>query len=366
MKKINDIQDFLVICSGASPDLISQCPEYEKIKYSSIGATILLTSVFAFISSLFCLSLIFHSFILVLVLSVFWAMVIFNLDRYIVQSLGSFNTGYQLFCIALPRLVLAVFIGVLISKPLEVKLFENEITSFLELAKSEKISESENGYALNIDLITSQRFDCEERFEAKLKLREKYYEDYICECNGTCGTRKRGRGIECEARKNKYETYLIEIEKERLLKEIRVKQLHSTQKKLQDKLESEIEIIKSSSSDGFFSRVNALNEVGNLSSVFILMIFILIETAPIITKLIVKEGPYENLVMQCNLEFQTDLLKIRDLSEMKINKFKKLNIVSTELEFKSEETKIKDALREKTLAKYEQIRKENQHNYLNS
>ena len=56
--------------------------------------------------------------------------------------------------------------------------------------------------ALNI-----QKSSYQKTFEDKLQLREKYYKDYMCECNGTCGTGVKGRGIECEERKIKYVEY---------------------------------------------------------------------------------------------------------------------------------------------------------------
>ena len=38
-------------------------------------------------------------------------------------------------------------------------------------------------------------------YENKIQAGNKFYEDYMCECNGTCGTLIRGRGIECITRK---------------------------------------------------------------------------------------------------------------------------------------------------------------------
>ena len=38
----------------------------------------------------------------------------------------------------------------------------------------------------------------------KFEIREEYYRQYVCECDGTCGTGQRGRGTECERKENKY------------------------------------------------------------------------------------------------------------------------------------------------------------------
>ncbi|MZH03420.1 MAG: DUF4407 domain-containing protein, partial [Nitrospinae bacterium] len=116
---------------GASGEIINLCPEFEKIKYASIGATIFFTSLLAFISSFYGLSQIFESYVLVFFLALFWGIIIFNLDRYIVQSLRSGDSTQQSLLISLPRIILAVLVAIIISKPLEVKLFEDEINALM-------------------------------------------------------------------------------------------------------------------------------------------------------------------------------------------------------------------------------------------
>ena len=131
IKKPNLLELFFIRCSGASISIINICPEFEKIKYVSIGATIFFTSLLAFISSFYGLSQIFDSYLLIFPLAVFWGLIIFNLDRYIVQSLRPGDSKYNNLIISIPRITLAVLVAVIISKPLEVKLFEDEINAYL-------------------------------------------------------------------------------------------------------------------------------------------------------------------------------------------------------------------------------------------
>ena len=116
-------------------------------------------------------------------------------------------------------------------------------------------------------------------------------------------------------------------------------------------------VVMSSFNIGFFDRITALNEVGNVSSIFIMLIFILIETAPLLTKLLSKKGPYDNLVMQAEFEFETNFLKVRDFNINQREKNVHLNKISSDLEIKSKETQIKKEMRDKTLQRYEQISK---------
>ena len=95
-----------------------------------------------------------------------------------------------------------------------------------------------------------------------------------------------------------------------------------------------------------------------MASVFIMMIFILIETAPLLTKLLSKKGPYDNIIMKAEFEFETNFLKVKDFNLNQREKNKELNKISTDLEKKSIETELKNSMREKTLQRYEEIRKD--------
>lgn len=57
----------------------------------------------------------------------FWAVIIFNLDRYIVSSIKKTGKFKEEFWMALPRLLIALVLAISISKPLELRLFENRI-----------------------------------------------------------------------------------------------------------------------------------------------------------------------------------------------------------------------------------------------
>jgi hypothetical protein len=181
----------------------------------------------------------------------------------------------------------------------------------------------------------------------------------LCECNGTCGTKTKGRGIECEERKVKYESYSIETDKEKLKTEALIDAIVLKEKEIAQKIIEEREIVRANMNNGFFDKIGALNEVGDVSSLFIMLIFILIETAPLLTKLLSKKGPYDNLVMQAEFEFETNFLKVKDFNLNQRKKNEQLNKISSSLEIKSKETQIKKEMREKTLQRYEQIIKEN-------
>ena len=63
-----------------------------------------------------------------------WGTAIFNMDRYIVGSIDKQGTTNQQILQASPRILLAIMIGIVISRPLELKIFDKEIRQKLKTA----------------------------------------------------------------------------------------------------------------------------------------------------------------------------------------------------------------------------------------
>lgn len=139
------IANFFIFCSGADKDIISQCPRSERNKYASIGATVFLTGLLAAISSGYALYTIFrgeeHAFKSAIIFGLIWAIVIFNLDRYIVSSLRKEGKIKKELLHSLPRFIIAVLISLVIAKPLEVRIFESRIEQQILEDKRKKLAE---------------------------------------------------------------------------------------------------------------------------------------------------------------------------------------------------------------------------------
>jgi hypothetical protein len=80
------------------------------------------------------------------------------------------------------------------------------------------------------------------------------------------------------------------------------------------------------------------------------------QTAPQFTKLLSHKGPYDNLVLENAIRFETDYLKQVDNYNHERTKNKKLKEMSTNLEIKSKESEIKDILKNDALERYDKMR----------
>ena len=122
---MNNLRNFFWFCSGANQNLLKRCPT-ESSKYVGIGATVFFTGVLAAISAGYALYTVFESFWGSFFFGLVWGGMIFNLDRFIVCSMKKRGNFWQEFKVAVPRLFLAILLALVISKPLELKIFEKE------------------------------------------------------------------------------------------------------------------------------------------------------------------------------------------------------------------------------------------------
>ena len=355
MSSLGFFTKFFLFCSGTSRDIIIKCPSYEVIKYSSIGFTIFLTSILAFISSFFALNLIFDNLLYIILGSIFWCLIIFNLDRYIVISLRKTDDFFRNFLIAFPRFIIALMVAVVISKPIEIKLFEKEINNFLNHEKIKQINFLNDKLKYELSEIDKIKDDLQSKFEQKKQLVDKYKDDYLCEAAGTCGTMIRGRGLEYESRKERWvnENTLLKIAQTKMDSIIQLQNFKEID--LKNRYNLEIKSVQSTSF-GFFDKVKSLSSVNLLASNFILLIFIMIETAPMLTKLLSKQGPYDALVQKSEFEYEAELLNTVDSLKILRSKNEKIRKMDAEIDLKIKQRGLKNISRQEAFERYESLK----------
>ena len=129
IKKSNFFNEFFWICSGANRHILRQCPT-EYSKYFGIGGTIFFTAAMAGLSGFYAFYTIFNNQWIAICFGIFWGLLIFNLDRFIVNTMysdGKHTISKSEFISGLPRIIIAIFLGIVISTPLEMKIFEDRI-----------------------------------------------------------------------------------------------------------------------------------------------------------------------------------------------------------------------------------------------
>ncbi len=337
------LNEFLWTCAGADKEILRQCPT-DYAKYAGIGGTILFTALMAALSGGYAMFTVFDvpaqydtmgnlinatevydATGIAIAFAIFWGLLIFNLDRLIVNTMysdGSVDISWKELRSALPRIIMAIFLGIVISTPLEMKIFEDRIESQLVKDNIKRTTitrqEAEDDYKLS-DTIQSQLNKLQiERKELANKL-GKAQEDRMKEEEGTALSGAVGRGPiwrakkeyedQCQARLNDWDAH-NNADMERL-----TQQLEYVSRNIR---EMDIDIKKGQAEKGFCVRYEAFSNIKkeskslNIVSIVIMLLFIIIEIAPTIIKMMIGSGPYDDLL-------RSEMHRARVLSDKRIS-----------------------------------------------
>src|SRR5687767_8078373 len=143
-KKPVETSNFLWWCSGAHQKLLKQFPS-EHSKYSGLGAVLLATFVLATLSAGYAIYTVFGNWLWTIGFAIIWGLIIFNFDRFLVSTMRKYGVSRRKqFWMAVPRLALALLIGLTIARPLELKIFEKEINVKMQENLHHKIQRNDS------------------------------------------------------------------------------------------------------------------------------------------------------------------------------------------------------------------------------
>lgn len=351
---------FFWFCSGANFAILRRTPT-ESNKYVGIGATVFFTGVLAALASGYALFTIFQSWIPSVFFGILWGLVIFNLDRFIVSSMRKQENAWAEWKLAIPRLVLAVLLALVISKPLELKMFEREINRKLDEKKTEFIAQSKANLAKgfpeiqNLEAgVDSLKQEVSDAVSYRNQLQKEYdAERFGQKTDGTSGVV--GLGTNAKKKEQQLDAAQLSLNELSQRNQIRIDTLEAQIREFMALRQAEFEKQQPGIEgfDGLAARMDALSALTTESSamamanVFIMLLFIAIETAPIFVKLISSRGPYDEL-----LELHEERVKLfkgekwtitKGESEARVGYFQDTHFYATDL--KKEETNRKNRVK---------------------
>jgi len=314
MKKITD---FFWFCSGAHIQTIQRFST-EHNKYVGIGATIFFTALFAALSGGYAMYFVFSgstaAVFFAIVFGLLWGLAIFNMDRYIVSSISKSGTSSQQILQATPRILLAIMIGIVISRPLELKIFDKEIrqklkTSYLNGQRS-KIDTLNNTFSRKYTLELKKMNDLKSEKDSLEKdinrsryvLNQEIFGDKTNQTSGKVGygTYAKQKEEVVNQKAARLETVRAEID--------RVEDFIERRKDLdgiaRERMFSGKQLDSLANVAGFADRNWALGQLSfnadgsrdtgtYLAISFIGLLFILFECLPVFVKLMSNKGPYD-------------------------------------------------------------------------
>jgi len=262
------------------------------------------------------------------IFAIVWGMIILNLDRFIVSSTGKGDGTDKItlgeFGRAIPRILIALILGIAISAPLEVRILKSEIDA--ELQKKQE------SFKMELDVQTDSIINLQiVRFEEKLLAKEeklKVYDDYVekrrlelkeqyrlleLEAEGRSGSGASGRGPAWRDKKENLDYQQIEFDKYIQNKKTEVEGMNASILSLQNQINeldnSRIQKKEKNQQvanqlDGLLKRIEISHEIGGWVPWIILLVLLSIEMGPIFFKMMLTKGVYDYLIENNDRKFK--------------------------------------------------------------
>lgn len=317
---MNSITRFFWFCSGVHIGTLEK-HHTEHNKYIGIGATIFFTGLFAALSGGYAMYFVFKgdtaAVLFALFFGLLWGLAIFNMDRYIVSSINkNASTGKQI-AQATPRILLAIMIGMVISRPLELKIFDKEIKERLKISymnnqrsKIDTLNGSfDKKYTIEMGKLKdakAQRDSLAEGIKAdRQKLNFEIFGNKTTETSGVMGYGPYAKRKEAELkqREQSLDTLTADVRKLEQFIDGR-KQFDGL---MSERLYTGKQLDSLTSIAGFADRNWALGQLSftpdgkrdlntSLAVTFIGLLFIFFECLPVFVKMMSSRGPYDHAV----------------------------------------------------------------------
>ena len=373
------LNEFLWICAGVNRKILRQCPT-DYAKYAGTGGTILFTAIMAALSGGYAISFVFQDAPLYVPVAfgIIWGLMIFNLDRFMVNTMysdGKHTISKAEFGGGLPRIILAIFLGIVISTPLEIRIFQDKIKSQLIINQGKvgnkvrkaheqifnerkeinnKIGDLENQ---KNNLLSGKIDGSYERISAKEKELQDAEKRMYEETYGNGVTKQRGYGPAARQLndivirlRRELSDLRLEEKKNNINNQAYIKKETTTidqdiklQKEKLNGIEQKISEIEKEGREGqkaltgFCAQIDALNEITSykntalfLARLFITLLFVSIEVIPTLFKMMVAAGPYDDIL-------HAEKYRIKVLSDQKIQEAN--DFVQYELTLSTEKNK---------------------------
>lgn len=367
---MNSVSKFFCWAGGGNIEILKDMPT-EQNRFFGLGTVICMTAVFATLSSGYAFTFLLQgefSF-LIIIPALAWGAFIFFIDRFFIVTISNRGAFLKRLLQASPRLILAVFIGVIISKPLEFRIFQREISDQLintkakendqidslfrqrtaKLNNDKEIEISKLPGGRQIELLNAQITPLKAKIKTKDSQVAAQAKIVNCECNGACGTFKRGRGPACKFEEGVYFGLIDEKNKLNTNLKVLTDSVDAVNARLQtqieqgigpnyltkaNSLENEKQTMKSNLEKNY--RPSILNQQIALAKIqndkgkpsafytvwFITFLFIFIEMAPMLLKLMSSNKAYDDRIARMEAAYGTEdrLSRSLDWEEYKSNR----------------------------------------------
>jgi Domain of unknown function (DUF4407) len=321
-QKVSFFTKFLWWCAGADSYFLLRSPIQDRVKYAGIGGIVFSTGILATFAGGFAFSTAFGPKGLAgddvsnigwtigsAIFGICWGALIFNLDRFIVSSTGK-GDGTDVITLkefgqALPRLIIALILGITISKPLELKIIETEINVELRKKQQEKMEEFNKNtdfkYKQEISLIDVDITKLETDRNVLVQRQKEAEQEYIDQMQGRSGNAGYGpRAKQLELLKNDKQKEVADYDARHALETAALKARRGDKMAAWENDRNNVNKKQAENLDGLLERIGIADDIGRGLGIALTCIFLSIEMGPIFFKMMMNKGPYDYMVENYN------------------------------------------------------------------
>lgn len=312
-KRCGFLNEFLWSCSGADKPLLRMC-HGDWSKKAGIGGTIFGTAVLALLSGAYAAYTVSSAIWVAILVGAIWGLFIFNLDRYLVNSMYSDGTSKitpQEWRCAMPRLIIALFIGLVISAPVEMMMFDGKIQDYIQSVNQRSQSTNEILASNSSLLELKQSVDRQEFIVDSLNSQVKKYSDMFTK--EVIDERRPGYG----ERAKQIENVLNSAREQLPAAESKLDTLHDAYNTLYSQVHCDV-VKRDSLENDFSTRLESLFKVTGFYKpaesgydrdhnplfwvrLLVTCFFMIIEIIPVLAKMMADNGRYEKyLILEAN------------------------------------------------------------------
>jgi hypothetical protein len=335
-KKVIPCLNYLAGIDGAS---LQQSLTGDHLKYASIGALVLMTAMFAGLSSAYAVFTVFEKSWAAVFCGALWGFMILNLDRLLLATFPKCQRRWLQALHLGPRLLLALLIGITIAHPLMLRLFEAEILDQVrqdhtdvaikmqrtrELADEKEQSNREQiGKQLAPETVAIQEATADvaaarsvwERCESDLR------EYASCEAAGTCRKVYSRTAAVCEQNRRELRRAQLVLTKAQHTRDEHAQQLWDSSRDRQAKADGVYQPPAEIGFPSYLKRSEALATITRTrpaakeTVLFVTALILLVEITPILITFILPADSLDTLNHETQIEFS---LQARTLAKQRI------------------------------------------------
>jgi hypothetical protein len=308
----HSVRRVLWFLAGAETEILEQevCIT-ERNKYSLMGTAVFISAFLAAIAGAYALYITLESLPIAMTLGLAWGLSILTFDRFLVLNTkvlgnesGPVNRLRHSLTHLAPRLLLTILLGLIITEPLLLRLFRDEINHQVALQnQANQVRLMQTPLFSEIDELETKIERLKSEVANKEAYRDEIYRESISEQVGMGSTRKYGAGPVAAERLRQLANVESELRDLRARNEEQMASLHKRLDYLNAERDTELAKLRSSGAQSnLLSRLAALSTLKSTNVIVqqiswvLLLLLILIESTPILMKVSFAKGLYDSVL----------------------------------------------------------------------